>query len=181
MSPYFITLQCFVVWVCQLFFAKCKTEINPKLFTKNLLHFAKAHRPAVVLRPLNDESLSVWNPDLLTLIISYDESTDHSNVIKHLGRLIADGEIDFSIFGDVGHHYFARAVAEEIRLFSSKVFCFLDLGDSDTDSGLSALLLLSGRVIGSGDLRELQGGSCGCGKSFVDNKVGSSGYKLCRY
>ena len=141
MSSYFLVLQCFIVLLFQLFSAECKTDINPQLFTKSLIHFAKAHRPAVVLQSYN-EALSEWNLDLLTLIILYEESTDHSVVIKRLGRLIEDGEIDFIIFWDVGHRNFARVAAEEVRLFSSKVSCFLDMRDSDAYAHMTLASLL---------------------------------------
>ena len=110
---------------------ECSADMSHNLFAKDLLHFAKGHRPAVILRSINEPPLSMWNVDLLTLIISYDESSDHLAVRNGLSTLIEDGEIDFILFWDIGHLNLIRVLAEEMKLFSSKVTCFIDIRDSD--------------------------------------------------
>ena len=130
MRSIFKILQCLEV-LSTVLFSECADDIEQEAFAKDLLHFEERHRPAIVLWSLVEPSLSVWKLELLTLIISYDEFSDYATICKNLGTLIEDGEIDFILFWDSGHLSFIRALAEKVKLFSSKVTCFVDMGDSD--------------------------------------------------
>ena len=152
-------------------FSECSGGINQEIFAKDLLRFAKGHRPGVILR--SSLPLSVWNVDLPTLFVSYDEYSDHSTIRHRLGSLIEDGEIDFILFWDAGHLNFVRELAEEMKLFSSKVTCFLDMGDSDAYSHMtlaSRLYYYSRQESGAADIYEsyeIRGGP------LVTNAIGT--------
>ena len=124
MRSLFLTLQCLDLL---LRFSECSVEMEQEQFVKDLLHFAKGHRPAVVL---SEPHMSSWNMDLLTLFISNDGFSDQSMIRKGLYGLIEDGEIDFILFWDTGHQKLIHGLAEEMKLFRSKVTCFVDMRDS---------------------------------------------------